>query len=67
MDKDKIAAIMNEWMRRYTDEPDKFAGDFETVKEFLAEVAAGQEPTYGAVCAAYMESIARDLDARVAL
>jgi hypothetical protein len=52
-----MAQAFNEWMRRYTDEPEKFAADFRTCGEFLAQVASGEEPTYGEHCAAYLAGL----------
>lgn len=54
MDQTKLAAAFNEWMRRYTDEPEKFDREWKVVSEFLAEKHAGQEPNYGQTCAAYL-------------
>ncbi len=59
--KNRNAEILNEWMRRYTQEPDKFEREFVTVGEFLKDESAGLEPSYGAVCAAYMEKINSEL------
>ena len=53
----RLAQAFNEWMRRYTDEPEKFRQQWRDIKEFLAENAAGQEPSYGQSCAEYFTSI----------
>ena len=49
-----VAAAFNEWMRRYTETPEEFNREFETVGQFLKEEADGQEPSYGAWCAQYL-------------
>lgn len=43
----------NEWMRRYIESPEKFARDFQSVTQFLADTAQGREPDYGERCTAY--------------
>lgn len=53
--------VFNEWMRRYTEEPEKFGREFEAVVEFLREQAEGHEPSYGEKCAAYMQQLAGEL------
>ena len=52
-----MAQAFNEWMRRYTDEPERFAADFRTCGEFLAEAARGEEPSYGETCAVYLADL----------
>jgi hypothetical protein len=61
VDKQKVTAAFNEWMRRYTDEPGEFSADFQTASEFLAQRAAGEEPSYGAVCVEYLERLIAQL------
>ena len=58
-----MARAFNEWMRRYTDEPERFEREFQTVAEFLA-TPDGDDPTYGAECAAYLVQIHDDLDSK---
>lgn len=53
----KIADAFNEWMRRYTEEPDQFAREWQTVGEFLLQEAAGVEPDYGKSCATYLSKL----------
>ena len=36
MTADESAKTFNEWMRRFTEEPEKFRREFEEVTEFLA-------------------------------
>lgn len=57
MDKAKVAAAFNEWMRRYTETPDEYEREFQTVGSFLAEQADGKQPTYGESCAKYLEAL----------
>ena len=64
MTEDQTAAAFNEWMRRYTDEPDAFSQQWQDVVEYLKEIDAGTEPTYGQTCAAYLANIMADLDAK---
>jgi hypothetical protein len=54
MDKQKLAAAFNEWMKRYTEHPEKFDREFQAITTFLSEQAAGYKPTYGEACAAYL-------------
>lgn len=58
MSKQQMAAAFNEWMRRYTEDPTKFEVEFQTVGKYLADKAAGAEPSYGEVCAELMAEIA---------
>ncbi len=60
MDKQTMAAAFNEWMRRYVEDPKAFAAEFESVQKYTAELEAGDTPSYGDRCAAYMENLAGD-------
>lgn len=62
----EMAAAFNEWMRRYTEEPETFAHEWETVGEFLGDQAAGREPSYGAWCAAFLTKLMAEGAATVA-
>jgi hypothetical protein len=53
----------NEWMRRYIEEPEKFAREFQSVTEFLADQAVGKEPSYGERCAAYQFQLLDEMNA----
>ena len=57
MDQARLALLFNEWMRRYTDEPERYEAEFATVKAFLADESAGVEPNYGKTCAAYFAQL----------
>lgn len=61
MDKELVAAAFNEWMRRFTETPERFSREFQDVQKFLEESAEGRAPTYGEECAAYLESIMSEL------
>lgn len=62
MDQQQAAKILNEWMRRYIDEPERFSREFQAVSEFLADEAKGVEPSYGVSCAEYMFQILAELN-----
>lgn len=59
-----IALAMNEWMRRYIEEPESFSREFEAVNKFLEEETEGIEPSYGEVCSAYMMKLHDELEVR---
>jgi hypothetical protein len=63
MTDEQMAKALNEWMRRYIDEPDRFIAEFKTVMDFLQQEASGQEPSYGDHCVAYMHEISASLEA----
>lgn len=52
-----VANAFNEWMRRYTEEPEQFEREWQSVAEFLQQQADGVEPDYGVTCAAYMQKL----------
>lgn len=52
-----VAEAFNEWMRRYTENPSRFEREFQTVTQFLSDQAAGRQPSYGEVCAAYLAEL----------
>lgn len=58
-----IKRTSNEWMRRYIEEPDKFAREFQAVQDFLTDEAAGVEPSYGDTCASYMLKLLDEMNA----
>ena len=53
----KVAAAFNEWQRRYLAHPEQFEGEMETIVRSLKEHSEGREPTYGEVCAAYLDKL----------
>lgn len=55
--KKKLATGFNEWMRRYIEDPAKFAREFESVARFRESVKASETPTYGDDCVAYLETL----------
>lgn len=54
MEKSEAVYALNEWMRRYIENPKEFSAEFQTVQEFLADEAEGKEPSYGETGAEYM-------------
>lgn len=62
MTEQNFAKAFNEWMRRYTDEPDRFSREFESVIEFLEDIKNdSDEPRYGVECAAYFMKILEEV------
>jgi len=58
----QIAAALNEWMRRFVEEPARFEREFETVDKFKIEGGMlGGEASYGVVCAAYLLQIHKEI------
>lgn len=57
MDRQKIVNALNEWMRRYTEDPASFEAEFQTVARFLSELDGGLPPSYGETSMAYLEQI----------
>lgn len=57
-----IARTSNEWMRRYIEEPSKFAAEFKTIAEFQRQENEGKEPDYGDICALYSEQLLAELN-----
>lgn len=53
--------IFNEWMRRYTDEPEQFEREWQSVQQFLEEEKNGVQPSYGESCTRYFETIADEM------
>ncbi len=58
MDNLAMVQAFNEWMRRFMEEPEKFAHEFQAVNQFIKDEQAGVEPSYGQVCAGYMQRLA---------
>lgn len=63
MSNERIAILFNEWQRRYIDDPSKFESDWASIKATMAELEAGEEPSYGASCAAYLAALDAELQA----
>lgn len=61
MDQVKLAKCFNEWMRRFIEEPERFAREHESVVEFLRQENAGEEPSYGQGCAEYLTRLAGEI------
>jgi len=45
---------LNEWMRRYIEEPERFEAEIRTVDAFRKAEAEGREPDYGENCHDYL-------------
>jgi hypothetical protein len=60
-----MAKAFNEWMRRYTEEPERFEREYQSVGAYLEEIARGEEPTYGDACAGYLTQIVTELEGAV--
>ncbi|WP_375414651.1 hypothetical protein [uncultured Bradyrhizobium sp.] len=58
-----MTRTFNEWMRRYIEEPEKYTREFQRVRDFLADEAAGREPSYGESCTAYQFEIFDEMNA----
>lgn len=52
-----VAWAFNEWMRRYIEEPERFAREFQEVGAYQEAIAEGREPDYGKTCASYLRSL----------
>jgi hypothetical protein len=62
MGESAMVQCLNEWMRRYTDEPERFEREITVVRKFLAERDSNEEkPSYGRECAAYMVKLGQEL------
>lgn len=60
MSKEAMSNAFNEWMRRFTDEPERFEREFESVGRFLQEQSSGAVPSYGETAAAYLHQVAEE-------
>jgi hypothetical protein len=54
---ERMAKAFNEWMRRYTENPEQFTREFQAVTKFQKQWAEGIIPSYGDECAAYFISL----------
>lgn len=52
----------NEWMRRYIEEPEQYNREFESVREFERQEHAGEEPSYGQSCGAYLRKLMQEIE-----
>jgi hypothetical protein len=58
--------VFNEWMRRFIETPEEFKCEWQTVKKYLEEQNKGEEPSYGAECAAYMRKLSLEMEVPLA-
>ena len=61
LNQEVMALAFNEWMRRYTEEPERFEREWRTVAKFLAEKSADETPSYGRSSAAYLVQLAEEV------
>lgn len=54
-----MAQAFNEWMRRYTENPQGFMAKFQSVERFKA-TAKGKQPDYGTDCARLLRKLMRE-------
>jgi hypothetical protein len=53
-----VARAFDEWMRRYIEEPERFAREFEAVQYFTQQGGRhGRSTSYGRECAAYLQQL----------
>ena len=57
----RMTKAFNEWMRRYTEDPERFLREFQVVAQFQADQQNGGEPSYGRECAAYFTSLLNEI------
>lgn len=58
--KEDFIWAFNEWWRRYRDEPEKFAREFQAIAELNAAAAEGREPTLGDEGWAYIRELLKE-------
>jgi hypothetical protein len=59
---EKLEALAhNEWMRRYIEEPERFAHDIRVISEFQGDEADGYLPQYGVECVLYLKQLKAEL------
>ena len=61
MTEQEMAKVLNEWQRKYIENPEEFKAEFRTVIEYLAELNIGRVPSYGEECAAYMVKLLSEI------
>ena len=61
MTSEQMALSLNEWMRRYIEDPASFSAEFQAVSNYLADKESGIEPSYGAISAEYMFRLYKEL------
>lgn len=56
-----IDRAFNEWMRRFIEDPENYEREFESVREFEKQENAGEEPSYGQCCGAYLRKLMEEI------
>lgn len=59
---DTMARAFNLWLYRYSQSPEKFQRDFQSIQQADAEVRKGEIPSYGYDCAAYLTKLMKEVD-----
>lgn len=65
LDKNQMARGFNRWMYEYTEHPERFEAEFQSVGDFLTDLHDGNEPSYGERCAAVLTNYAQQEDSDV--
>lgn len=60
----ELAAALNEWMRRYIEEPERFEREFKTIAQFQEEDGMLIEASYGRDGAAYLLKLHQEISTR---
>lgn len=63
MSEEDMRRTLNEWIRRFIEEPERFKREFRYVAEFLAAEREGREPEYGERGAAYQFQLLDEITA----
>lgn len=53
----ELAALLNEYMRRYIESPEAFEAEFRVVLEFLNDEEHDREPNYGKDVVSYLKQL----------
>lgn len=62
IDKKRLAAILNEWMRRYLEDTEAFDERFqELIREYRHHSKEAEEPAYGQICVHYIDILDAEL------
>ncbi len=62
MNKELMVKVLNEWQRKYIENPNEFEAEFRTVIAYLKDIDDGVEPSYGKSCVAYMLELAKQIN-----
>ncbi|HUX00234.1 MAG TPA: hypothetical protein VMY35_04575 [Phycisphaerae bacterium] len=62
----QMAAAFDRWMLEYTEHPERFGHQWESIRKFLEARLGGEESSYGREATAYFMRLLRDGDAAFA-